>query len=393
MPFVHELRQRIQSLSEAISRQREVLKDLEQQYSAAQTELNASLDPMARLPFELSSDILRQSLLEPTTWESLMALIRVSRAWREVALAIPSLWTTISDQGIRPLAFPKLLDIWVARGQDSPFSLSLRHMSSAAFDNTFAALEKYANRVEKLDLWAGLGFRLPQTPFVALSSLTIDGDAEEKKWSFHVAAILGLLRNAPNLVEFNFLCPKLIPTSKVARVTHTNLRHLRLGRPEKVYSGSELLPHLELPSLETLKVSGHAEDLDELFHVSWPPLRTLHMHLGWTRDPLLFGVYVGPTLTDLEVTFPHTDESILTMLSNPDVLPELRHLVVRENVGGIKSWERNALTFLATPRPALKSVRLKVLKYYYDKFLSAEFVEAVRGYEGGSVSIFLESVE
>ncbi|KAJ7607944.1 hypothetical protein FB45DRAFT_1130703 [Roridomyces roridus] len=399
MPPVDELRQRIQSLAESVFRQREILRDLEQQYCAAQTELNASLDPMAaRLPFELSSDILRQSLPNPTAWESVMALVGVSRAWRDIALVTPSLWSSISDQGIRPSKFPELLDIWVIRSRNCPISPSLRHTTSTTFNNIFVVLEKHANRVEKLDLWFRANYHVVDYPLVALKSLTIDGEAFKEKWVLPVPAILRLLRNAPNLVEFNFLCPELTAWEYATTLTHSNLRHIRLGRFDNHryrYSGTNLLRRLGLPSLGTLSICGDAGDVGDWFQTCCPPLHSLRIYMGWGIDPTFFSNFLGSGITNLELICPETRRSILDVLSaSPDLFPDLRNFVVLESVGRISHWQQHVLTFLATPRgrQTLESLRLKVPQDCYDKYVTVGFVEAVR-YESGLIRVTLESAD
>ncbi|KAJ7613014.1 hypothetical protein FB45DRAFT_938768 [Roridomyces roridus] len=97
---VHELRVRIGAVEDVIERQQEVLRDLERQRSNIQTELNALLDPMARLPPEISSEILLQSMSTTRTWDFMNTVLRVCRSWHDLALATPSLWSTITDRGI-----------------------------------------------------------------------------------------------------------------------------------------------------------------------------------------------------------------------------------------------------------------------------------------------------
>ncbi|KAJ6558198.1 hypothetical protein B0H19DRAFT_1235139 [Mycena capillaripes] len=59
---IEELRARIVKLSEEINLQKELLRKLERDKSLVQRQLNVSLDPMARLPLEISSEILLECL-------------------------------------------------------------------------------------------------------------------------------------------------------------------------------------------------------------------------------------------------------------------------------------------------------------------------------------------
>ncbi|KAJ7482833.1 hypothetical protein B0H11DRAFT_1658344, partial [Mycena galericulata] len=88
---------RIDKLSSEIARQRDILRDLENQKSAAQGELNTILDPMSRLPLEISSDIMLRCLPTSTTAKASpraapMIFLNICRAWSNIALATPSLW-------------------------------------------------------------------------------------------------------------------------------------------------------------------------------------------------------------------------------------------------------------------------------------------------------------
>ncbi|KAJ7506889.1 hypothetical protein B0H11DRAFT_1679548, partial [Mycena galericulata] len=86
---------RIEQLSSEITRQREILRDLESAKSAAQGELNAIFDPVSRLPVEISSDIMLRCLPvtpKPDPLAPPMLFTNICRAWSNIALSTPSLW-------------------------------------------------------------------------------------------------------------------------------------------------------------------------------------------------------------------------------------------------------------------------------------------------------------
>ncbi|KAJ7080465.1 hypothetical protein C8R44DRAFT_824276 [Mycena epipterygia] len=62
MASATELRTRIADLSSTIEHQKQILKDLENSRSDARRDLNSLLDPMARMPLEILSDIFMQCL-------------------------------------------------------------------------------------------------------------------------------------------------------------------------------------------------------------------------------------------------------------------------------------------------------------------------------------------
>ncbi|KAJ7607957.1 hypothetical protein FB45DRAFT_947354 [Roridomyces roridus] len=180
---------------------------------------------------------------------------------------------------------------------------------------------------------------------------------------------------------------------------HSNLRRLHLGRFDTDYyycSAATLLRRLELPSLDTLSVSGSMGDVREWLN-TFPapvPLRTLRIYTGYMSiRHSSFDCFPEFGLTDLEVISPEPRTSILDILSTwPDFFPELRNLVVLENVDDIENWQQHVLKFLAIPRSALESLRLRVHKDLFDKYVTVGFVEAVR-YEAGWVRVSLESAD
>ncbi|KAJ7133412.1 hypothetical protein C8R44DRAFT_611217, partial [Mycena epipterygia] len=98
MTSATELRARIADLSSTIKRQKQILKDLEKNRSDARRDLNAVLDPMARLPLEVSSDIFTLCLPiipRPDSSIAPMVFLDVCHLWSRIALSTPSLWTAI----------------------------------------------------------------------------------------------------------------------------------------------------------------------------------------------------------------------------------------------------------------------------------------------------------
>ncbi|KAJ7666709.1 hypothetical protein DFH06DRAFT_984363, partial [Mycena polygramma] len=97
---VKEIETRIAKISADIDLQKEVLslRELEKSKSAAQRQLNAIRDPVARLPFELSSDIFLHCLPQqrkPDSCTAPMLLLSVCNTWTDIALSTPALWSTI----------------------------------------------------------------------------------------------------------------------------------------------------------------------------------------------------------------------------------------------------------------------------------------------------------
>ncbi|KAJ6477595.1 hypothetical protein C8R45DRAFT_833399, partial [Mycena sanguinolenta] len=91
---VDELRARIVQLDSDIELQKKVLDKLEKDRTLVKRQLNAALDPVTRLPLELSSEIFLQSLAPSPTGKQDVptALLRICNAWTNIALSTPRLW-------------------------------------------------------------------------------------------------------------------------------------------------------------------------------------------------------------------------------------------------------------------------------------------------------------
>ncbi|KAJ6453138.1 hypothetical protein C8R45DRAFT_847288, partial [Mycena sanguinolenta] len=119
------LRARIDEISLAIKRQKQGLRDLEKSRSAARRQLNATLDPIALLPVEISSEIFVQCLSNsprPHTSEAPLLFLRVCHLWANIAIATPSLWTSVRWE---PIANAVNLGLWLRRARNLPLSISL----------------------------------------------------------------------------------------------------------------------------------------------------------------------------------------------------------------------------------------------------------------------------
>ncbi|KAJ6590733.1 hypothetical protein DFH09DRAFT_870943, partial [Mycena vulgaris] len=85
---------RLEDLASAIAHHQEIIRDLEKTRTAVHRDLNAILDPMARLPLEISSDIFTRCLpaiprADPLT--APMVLLKVCNSWSNIALSTSAL--------------------------------------------------------------------------------------------------------------------------------------------------------------------------------------------------------------------------------------------------------------------------------------------------------------
>ncbi|KAJ7757771.1 hypothetical protein DFH07DRAFT_919594 [Mycena maculata] len=286
----------IKKISADIERQKEVLNKLETSKSLIQRQLNAVLDPLARLPLEISSEIFIQCLppiVEPGAARMPMLLLDICNSWSRIAISTPALWTTIRVQFPRPEGFAKILENWLRHARNHPLSISLR---GSFDDDIVAVVGQHAGQLENLEIYhdqqhtlirdplSGLGSR----SFPSLKSLTIGGESSGGYPSLNPDSILDLFHRAPNLIECTFdrvFTPAGHPPTLKTLVL-PNLRHLNFGRSlEHFYSDNGLLWHITLPGLQTLIVSmDSSEDDDEYEEVliaflkrSSPPLQKLRI--------------------------------------------------------------------------------------------------------------------
>jgi hypothetical protein len=117
---IRELRVRIDELSREIDLQKELMTKLEKDKSLVQHQLNAVVDPVARLPLEISSQIFLHILdpspvPKPGAHHALMVLFNVCDGCTTIALSTPDLWTAIHI--VFPLTndFARVLLLWFGR--------------------------------------------------------------------------------------------------------------------------------------------------------------------------------------------------------------------------------------------------------------------------------------
>ncbi|KAJ7762044.1 hypothetical protein DFH07DRAFT_707650, partial [Mycena maculata] len=95
----------IDKISVDIERQKEVQRTLEAKKILLRRQLNAFLDPVARMPLEISSEIFIQclpSLPVPGARRFPMFFLNLCKAWTAIALSTPALWSAIHVQFPRP---------------------------------------------------------------------------------------------------------------------------------------------------------------------------------------------------------------------------------------------------------------------------------------------------
>ncbi|KAJ7682418.1 hypothetical protein DFH06DRAFT_1030336, partial [Mycena polygramma] len=218
MTGVEELRSRIEALSSEIVLQKESPRKLERDKSSLQGQLNAVLDPLARLPLELSSEIFLRTLPStpepPNAHNVPMLLLNVCTAWNRIALSTPELWATLCVVYPCAASFEEGLQTWLQRAGTLTLSVSLRGRFRG--DGAASLIWSHAERFrhleicddEKADFGDGtetidlVGVKIPRR-LPLLETLSIRGSGLELQ-EFPAPQILELLKLAPSLIECTF---------------------------------------------------------------------------------------------------------------------------------------------------------------------------------------------
>ncbi|KAJ7149454.1 hypothetical protein C8R43DRAFT_1007175 [Mycena crocata] len=375
MASVASLRIRIEEISSNITRHEQALKDLENTRSELQRQLNAIVDPITRLPVELTSEIFlccisQSKLFEPHPDALPMVLSNVSHSWREIALAIPSLWSAIRVDFGRDVDFPKLLPLWITRSSTRPLSLML----SGPLDLDVRDLVREdAHRFRNMELYLSpQDLRHMETPFPFLKSIRIGlVVSDDETASLDVPACVAMICAAPSLDECTIdRYSEEVDDHHVRKGTHLTLKHLTIGtvRGDGLHTDTQdgstnILQGLTLPALLTLSIPSselYPQDLLDFLTRSSPPLQTLSMpvsQLTWTLEVVERLCALMPTVVGLIIDFSPAGRSvsldtfpILGVLADSAVLlPNLRTLTLN-GVGMHQSHYDSLLHWLSARR-------------------------------------------
>ncbi|KAJ7102794.1 hypothetical protein C8R44DRAFT_808554 [Mycena epipterygia] len=335
---VKQLQARIAQLSVDIEKQKEVLKQLERSKRATQRQLNDILDPVARLPLEISSEIFIQCLSpypEPGASHIPMLLLNICNTWTDIALATPALWSSVHVEFPRVEGFDELLGLWLKRARNRPLSISLHNTFDAGVGalvhqhaHLLKNLEIYFDENTELSAWMG--------PFPLLTTLTIGlPDADADQLIFSPAEIREILCLCPNLVECTFDNLTCIDRF-IETLVLPSLRHLAFGDPIELDSDDVILKYLTLPSLEALTLSMldiSTRDLVHFLERSSPPLQklTLGAHDDLDLVQLEKCLRLSPTITHFQMNlFDHPQGPFFAALAEylSHFLPNLHTMTV-----------------------------------------------------------------
>ncbi|KAJ7235103.1 hypothetical protein B0H12DRAFT_151796 [Mycena haematopus] len=367
MPSVEELRERIEEINSNIIRQENLLQHLRRDKSFAQRQLNEAVDPVARLPLEISSEIFLQCLdpfpqRNPGAYRIPMLLLNVCNTWTTIALSTPSLWSTIRINFPCPRGLTQqLMPIWLQRARNCPLSISLRgdfrsmtphcvpaiiwrhgsHLKELAILHDEGDYESSHDSEEwdphpdsdtnMLDLFGDAILE----PLPLLESLMVR-DAEHER-GFLAPQILQLLRLAPNLVDCTFdgMSSLYDVNTLSEKPILPTLRLLRFGSSGIPEADIGILPRLSLPGLVALSVGmANSHRLLCFLKQSAPTLKELILGMMVYPPPdsvqLQECLRLIPSLERLEMCAPPSQlliDFFTALADSPSLLPNLRMLI------------------------------------------------------------------
>ncbi|KAJ7328937.1 hypothetical protein DFH08DRAFT_317868 [Mycena albidolilacea] len=351
-----ELRARIDELSIEIDLQKEILKKLERDRSLARRQLNAVVDPVARLPLEISSKIFLKSLNQSVVPQpaELVLLLNICNSWTNIALSTPDLWTSFRIDFPCPKGVVHALPFWFGRASNCPVSLFLTgNLTAFKFDaGVSAIIWEHGGQLKCLNIYD------KQPPYEDPDLNIIDLFDDEttprplpllerlKVGTLHEGRVF----SAPQIFRLLSLAPKIDTCifDKIVRWDNLDFAPDKLVVPtlgQLVFGDlggypdgdADVLDHLSLPALEALSVS-IATKRDELrlssfLRRSSPPLQVLALGLPYNLpDPIQphISLHLIPSLVRLKLHAPMQSvaDFFAALAEAPSLLPNLHTLTI-----------------------------------------------------------------
>ncbi|KAK7000459.1 hypothetical protein R3P38DRAFT_3058457, partial [Favolaschia claudopus] len=377
-----ELRDHINELASAIEAQSVILRGLVTQHKEGQRKLNSLVDPLARLPLELQSEIFMLCLTTAAypedrysnrdTRQAPNVFLGVSQLWRDVALATPRLWAALRVAQLQfSCYFHDFCALWMQRAKHIPVSLTLYGRLQPGLGDAAELLHAYGPQLRELTLQLGMP---PEDEFESGYDLEFDAAFPLLKtldiqfWTYEptirdATDWIAFLRAAPALLQCSFQNGFYIPEDdvEVESLTHTSLQRLYLGHADDRKNGNSagVLRYLTLPALQELQLTRFDlmdEQIIDFFVRSAPPLESLRLipPSDWYDQPILECFKLIPSLERLTLDHGYPLAILQVLNTFPDILPNLRHFTL---VCGLpKRREYDAVIKILGVRP-LKSFR------------------------------------
>jgi len=324
------------------------------------------------------------------TKEAPLLLTHICRAWRQVAISTPALWTTFyADETISLPRLPEIADTWFERARKCSLSVKIDGFLTSIDDmTTLETLRRHSREILSLELYMEMGdlermSTHPPLDLPLLRKLSIwlfDKESEEHDpmgmftnvpllhevmltevppsfvllpWQqltkftgacYSLGECLKALHLMSNLIDCAFSIVDPYDEDGFEVFSHPNIQHFTLG-PSEFPSNSgafnaQVFQFLTLPVLRSLQIQGIL-DLDPtvlrgFLLRSSPPLQKLsirpyispYMSPEGTTSLDLSSPFTMPALTDLEILSPEGDflSTFVQSLSFTGFLPKLQNL-------------------------------------------------------------------
>ncbi|KAK7039440.1 hypothetical protein R3P38DRAFT_3261794 [Favolaschia claudopus] len=436
------LRARVSQLDTMICVQEQLIQKLKEDRIIAKRELNAAVDPIARLPLEISSEIFLQAQAtsaQPYGTPDGFAVVRrnglpmhfltICNHWTRIALATPELWCNvyITTPCVKTVA--NVLPKWLDRARNRPLSIFLH--CKGVFDHRVGdSIWAYGQRLKHLEInmdflddgeevedgddisrfydgfeeheAIGMNLWRPFSPATVTLLPTLEklviatqsyGTNPALPLCYHDLA--DLLCVSPNLVECRFNRMETVYRRPAGRseIALPNLRRLMFGEDSDhtVLRNSSSLPCLEVLSVSCRRI--HPDDLVSFFKRCSPPLRELVLKAS-KKDVTDYLVLV-PDLQSLELWYAdgRVATDLFSELAYPSrfssLIPHLHTLIVHIDLRSIYRttqlfWEKLELALVS------RRAQLKVMQI---RFLPVHHVRAILQPTSSTLAAFKELAE
>ncbi|KAJ6483876.1 hypothetical protein DFH09DRAFT_1211550 [Mycena vulgaris] len=384
------VRARVSDLTLAISRQKLLLEDMQTQLENLQLQLDSIIYPVLTLPPEITSEIFvhcvppvrSRDVVDPGA--APLLLLHVCRAWRQIAVSTPALWTTLTIEAPRlQPQFMEIVDTWLTRARQCPLSVKIVTPFTKIddFDGFLETFSRHSGGMRSLELNLTVGdfdkmdghrlaFPLLQT--LSTRVVTWDGEVGMKVFEhvpmlrevwmhfappsfftlpwhqltkftgefFTIPECLEALRFMPNIVECCF-------AARPQQHEPTDLPLPYQNRSSEVWEiarSTDILGFLTLPNLQTLEIlDPDPDDFDahcfqSFLSRSAPPLRKLTVCREMTIP--LAALLAVRGLTHLAIW--HPSQVFIIMLfdsfgRDTSLVPQLQNLSFVGCIG--EDWE------------------------------------------------------
>ena len=314
-----------------------------------------SVFPISQLPREILAEIFWISMPEATPAEMPVQMWRraapllpcsVCSSWRELALAMPELWSSVGiiirNPDMDPLATANVINTWLEHSGTLPLTLCLGQLS-LGYDNP-QSRSKPAHFIRLLLAFIQVAVYLYDTRALSLPRLNAP-----LLRSFDLAGIMDKpirfpFRGSSHVTQLSWPFP--LDPSKQPQIPWHQISHLSISSGMTLFSALEMIRLC--PRLEEFTVD--CSGLDEVANLPREPvvenhrLQRLRLYFYEDSSPLLQSMRL-PALEEFNYQFPEVDGDFYT------------------------SVQRSLLDFFTRSNCKLKKLRLSNCKFSADEFL------------------------